>query len=77
MIDFKIRVKNPTFWVSVVLSIATPIMMYQGLTAQDFTTWGSVGKSMTQAISNPYVLVMAVVSLYNTVLNPLTKGIQD
>lgn len=77
MIDFKKRINNPAFWVSVALSIVTPIMAYQGLTASDFTTWTSVGNSIVRAVQNPYVVVTVLVSLYNTVLNPTTKGIKD
>lgn len=32
--NLKVRVKNPVFWVQIVLSILTPVLAYAGLTAQ-------------------------------------------
>ena len=40
--NLKVRVKNPVFWVQIVLSILTPVLAYAGLTAQDLTTWSKV-----------------------------------
>ena len=37
--NLKVRVKNPVFWVQIVLSILTPVLAYAGLTAQDLTTY--------------------------------------
>lgn len=54
--NLKVRVKNPVFWVQIVLSILTPVLAYAGLTAQDLTTWSKVGELIVGAISNPYVL---------------------
>ena len=52
--NLKVRVKNPVFWVQIVLSILTPVLAYAGLTAQDLTTWSKVGELIVGAISNPY-----------------------
>lgn len=53
--NLKVRVKNPVFWVQIVLSILTPVLAYAGLTAQDLTTWskveGAVHPYHLQAIS--------------------------
>ena len=70
--NLKVRVKNPVFWVQIVLSILTPVLAYAGLTAQDLTTWSKVG-----AVSNPYVLSLVVVSVWNTLNDPTTKGLGD
>ena len=59
--NLKVRVKNPVFWVQIVLSILTPVLAYAGLTAQDLTTWSKVGELIVGAISNPYVLSLVVV----------------
>ena len=71
--NLKVRVKNPVFWVQIVLSILTPVLAYAGLTAQDLTTWSKVG----ELISNPYVLSLVVVSVWNTLNDPTTKGLGD
>ena len=76
-INWKIRFKNVSFWVSVVLAIVTPILTYFGLAAQDLTTWGTIWNVIIQAVSNPYVILMVAVSLYNAVVDPTTSGVTD
>lgn len=71
------RFKNPSFWVSVIIAIVTPVLAYMGLTAQDFTTWGAVWDVIKGAASNPYVLLMAAVSVYNAIIDPTSKSIRD
>ena len=74
--NLKVRVKNPVFWVQIVLSILTPVLAYAGLTAQDLTTWSKVGELIVGAISNPYVLSLVVVSvcLLYTSPSPRDRG---
>lgn len=77
MIDWKSRIKNISFWVSVAIAIFTPLLAYMGLTAEDITTWSSLGNLLFSAIKNPYVLLLIATSVYNAVINPTTKGIGD
>lgn len=76
-INLKVRFNNPLFYVQLVLSILTPILAYFGLTTSDLTTWAKVGEILVQAISNPYVLALVLVSVYNTLVDPTTKGFGD
>ena len=48
-----------------------------GLTAQDLTTWSKVGELIVGAVSNPYVLSLVAVSVWNTLNDPTTKGLGD
>lgn len=75
--NIKVRVKNPVFWVQILLSILTPILAYAGLTAQDLTTWAKLGEVLIMALSNPYVLGMVALSVWNALNDPTTKGITD
>lgn len=76
-INLKVRFKNPMFYVQLVLSILTPVLAYSGLTATDLTTWAKLGEVLVQAISNPYVLSLVIVSVYNALVDPTTKGFGD
>ena len=71
------RIKNPIFWVNTILAIVMPIIAYYGMSAKDFTTWESIFKIILDALKNPYVLGLAFVSLWNNIINPVTKGIAD
>lgn len=75
--NLKVRVKNPVFWVQILLSILTPILAYAGLTAQDLTTWAKLGEVLIMALSNPYVLGLVALSVWNALNDPTTKGITD
>ena len=76
-INWKVRFNNPMFYVQLVLSIFTPILTYLGLTATDLTTWAKLGEVLVQAISNPYVLTLVIVSVYNALIDPTTSGFGD
>ena len=76
-INWKDRCKNPIFWVNVLLSVATPILAYFGINGSDLTSWGSLFGVVLDALKNPYVVWLVVVSLWNNIINPVTKGITD
>ena len=76
-INWKVRFKNPVFWVQVLVSILVPILTYFGLEAKDLTTWNSLFDLLFRAISNPYVVSMIAVSLFNAINDPVTKGLSD
>lgn len=76
-INWKVRFKNPVFIAQLILAIFTPILAYAGLTAQDMTTWKAVGELIIGAVSNPYVLGLVIVSVWNALNDPTTKGVGD
>ena len=77
MINWKIRFKNPVFYMQLILAVLTPVLAYMGLTVKDLTTWAAVGNVLVQAVSNPYVLASVLVSVWNAVNDPTTTGISD
>lgn len=77
MINWKVRFKNPNFWIQIALAIIVPLLGYAGLTAQDITSWAIVGDLFVGAISNPYVLITVAISVYNSITDPTVKGIGD
>ena len=76
-INWKVRFKNPLFVAQLVMSILVPILAYAGLTVQDLTTWKALGDLLLGAFSNPYVLGLVAISVYNAVLDPTTRGLND
>lgn len=75
--NWKIRFKNPLFILQLFLSVLTPILAYAGLTAQDITTWSALGGLLAGALSNPYVLGLTAISVWNALNDPTTPGIRD
>lgn len=76
-INWKVRFKNPVFIAQLILSILMPILSYAGLTVQDMTTWQAIGDLLLGAISNPYVIGLVIVSVWNALNDPTTTGITD
>lgn len=77
MINLKVRLKNPVFLAQLVMAIIVPILAYFGLTAQDMNSWSTLGKTLFDAISNPYVVSLVIVSVWNAINDPTTSGIND
>lgn len=77
MINWKVRFKNPVFLFQLVLSILTPILAYVGLTFEDITSWNKLFDLIIMAVSNPYILALVVINVWNAITDPTTKGIKD
>lgn len=75
--NLKVRIKNPVFWVQIFLSILVPILTYFGLEATDLTSWSVLFNTFADAVKNPYVLGLIVVSVWNALNDPTTKGLTD
>ena len=77
MINWKVRLKNPVFWVQVAVAIVLPILAYLGLSWNDMTSWAALGGIFLEAIRNPVILASVVVSVWNAINDPTTKGLGD
>lgn len=77
MINWKIRFNNPIFVAQLVLSILAPVIGYLGISYEDLTTWVKLGDVLFEAVSNPYVLGLVAISVYNAVTDPTTNGYKD
>nr|DAV20190.1 MAG TPA: holin [Caudoviricetes sp.] len=76
-INWKVRMKNPLFWVEVGLAVISTALVYNSLEPQDLTSWNGLGNLLVGIISNPYLLFMCGVSVFNAVNDPTTKGFKD
>ena len=76
-INWRVRARNPLFWAQMVLAIGTPVLAYAGLSASDITSWGALLQIVMDALSNPYVLGLVAVSVYNAIIDPTVRGMSD
>lgn len=76
-INFKLRAKNPQFWFQIALAVAAPIAGYTGLTGSDISSWPLLIGTLWDAISNPYLLMLIVVSVYNATIDSTVRGFSD
>lgn len=77
MINWKVRIKNPVFWVQIAAAIVLPILAYLGLSWEDMTSWAALGGIFLEAIKNPVILASVIVSVWNAINDPTTKGLSD
>ena len=71
--NWKVRLRNPVFWVQIVVSAFAAVLAYAGLTAADLTTCAL----LCNAVRNPYCLFLVLSSVWNAVNDPTTKGVAD
>lgn len=76
-INWKVRFANPEFWKQIVLAVFVPLLAYYGMNWADMTTWAAIGELFVQAVQNPVVVLSVIVSVYNAIIDPTTKGIGD
>lgn len=76
-INWKVRLRNPVFISQTVLAILTPILAYLGLSVADITTWSTLFDLIKQAYSNPYLLGLVAVSVFNSITDPTVEGLAD
>lgn len=77
MINWKVRLVNPVFWVQIIVAIVLPILAYLGLSWDDMTSWDALGGIFVEAVKNPVILASVVVSVWNAINDPTTKGLRD
>lgn len=76
-INWKVRIKNPVWWAEVVAAIVLPMLAAVGLSWNDITSWEALLDVLKAAVGNPVTVVAVIVSVWNAVTDPTTKGIGD
>ena len=79
-INWKVRMKQPVFWVGLAGVVAAPICAANGIELADLTTWDSVGSVAMGVVSNPFLLgtvAFAVMGFLGVTTDPTTQGIED
>ena len=72
-INWKVRAKNPYFWVAV----GSSLLMAMGISPEVLTSWGAVWHAIKELVSNPYMLICAVVAITGVINDPTTAGLGD
>lgn len=76
-INWKVRFKNPVFWFNLAASIFLPMLACLSLNWEDMTSWQAVGNVFLQAVQSPVIVVSVLVSVWNLLNDPTTKGLSD
>lgn len=76
-INLKVRMKNPVFWASVLIAVIAPILAALGISWESVTSWAKLWEIILAAAKSPVIVVSVIVSVYNALIDPTTKGISD
>ena len=76
-INWKVRFKNPVFIVQILAAVFLPMLAYFGFKWEDMTSWGAILNVLMGAVKNPVVVVAVIVSAWNAINDPTTKGLFD
>lgn len=76
-INWKVRIKNPVWWAGVVAAIFVPMLAAVGTQWSDITSWAALWNVIKEAFGDPVTLVAVVISVWNTINDPTTKGLCD
>lgn len=71
------RLKNPVFLMNCLISGILVVLSYYNIQPKDLTTWGDVWKLILDTLSNPYILLQFLWSVWCAFHNPSTPGIKD
>lgn len=72
-INFKVRAKNPYFWIGLV----GVILAAMGVDASTFTSWSAVWDAIVGLVTNPFMLGSVVLAVLGVLVDPTTKGVSD
>lgn len=72
-INWKVRIKNPYFWIG----LLGVILAAMGVNAEMFTSWQAVIDQAKAFISNPYMIGSVFMAVLGQILDPTTAGLKD
>lgn len=73
MINWKVRVKNPYFWIGLIAVIMAAV----GVSPECLTSWEILFTKIRELFGNPFAIGCTVVAVIGYVNDPTTKGLTD
>lgn len=76
-INWKVRFKNPVFWVQILVSIVLTALSYNSMQPADLTSWSGFFELVKGIVTNPYLLALCAWNVWSAVNDPTTAGVTD
>lgn len=77
MINFKVRFKNPIFWIQIVSITVLTLLSGVGQSWENMTSWPLLIDTLVAAIMNPVTVVAVLVAWWTAITDPTVKGMGD
>ena len=68
--NLRVRMKNPVFWIQIVLGAVATALAYAGLTAADLTSWPALWEVLKSTFTNPYCLFLVASNIWAALNDP-------
>lgn len=75
--NFTVRIKNPVFWLQIIVGAFATALAYAGLTAADMTSWPALCEVVKSTFTNPYCLFLIASNIWSALNDPTTSGLTD
>jgi len=76
-INWKVRFKNPTFWIQLAVAVLAPILAAAGMSWEQITSWAALWQIILDGIRNPVVVVAMLAAVWGIINDPTTAGLSD
>lgn len=79
-INWKLRAKNPWFWIGLIGVVFSPVLAVMGISQTDLTSWDGVLNVLKTFVTTPYLVFSAictVLSFFGISADPTTSGLGD
>lgn len=76
-INWKVRIKNPVWWAEIAAAFFIPVLTALGIGWSEITSWETFFDVLKTAAGSPVIIAAVIVSVWNAVVDPTTKGVCD
>lgn len=77
MINWKVRFKNPIFWIQIISVTVLTLISGVGQSWENMTSWPLLYDTLIAAIMNPVTVVAVLVAWWTAATDPTVKGMGD
>ncbi len=72
-INWKVRLKNPYFWIGLIGVILATL----GIKPEDLSSWPMLLEQIKAVAANPFLLFSVIFAVLGVITDPTTKGVND
>lgn len=76
-INWKVRLKNPVFWIQIIVSIGMTAFAYSATEVKDLNSWRALLELIKGLINNPYLIGLCLWNAWSAINDPTTVGVSD